>query len=355
MDTSWVDPAARFVETVPALCARPVGTFEVSFGDCLSIQGGAFVGGCDGKKIKRYMIDSKPGFEVDCNTPGWTNRWTVEYNTPVQYRFINRRTDNSVLTSSWGTDCIPAPPGPPPCGPPPFRLIPEALLYPSCWPSYSPGTCELSGLYTLRLVVEDTDGAIYCDTQRVWIDNKPICAMIRIDAVPKCADLLVSAFANPPDCSVPWSLPVTGIAYDEYIDESLPLTRPNDNFDYYYIRVTKQGGVGIQIPVLGPGGTCFYGTSRVGDPGARCSPCNPANPDPGAIFGTLAQFDLRAVDPICKSSVPYPVPDGFTIPRGECCVYIFELWVYDRTITSSGPHWAHDTWPVKICNDLPRA
>lgn len=350
LDTSWIDPAARFVETVPALCARPAGTFEVAFGDCLTIQGGAFVGGCDGKQIKRYMIDSKPGFETDCSSPGWTNQWIVEYNTPVQYRFINRRTDNSVLTSIWGSDCMPAMAGAL-CGLPPFRIVPEALLYPNCWQTHT-GICQMSGLYTLRLIVEDTDGATYCDTQRIWIDNKPICAMIRIDAVPKCADLFVSKFANPPDCSVPWSLPVSGIAYDEYIDELLPLTRPNDNFDYYYIRVTKQGGVGIQIPIFGPGGTCFYGTGRVGDPGSHCTPCDPVHPDPGAIFGTLAQFDLRAVDLLCKDSLPYPVPDEFTIPRGECCVYTFDLWVYDRTIRNTGANWAHDSWPVKICNDL---
>ncbi len=66
----------------------------------------------------------------------------------------------------------------------------------------------------------------------------------------------------------------------------------------------------------------------------------------------LAQFDLRAVDPLCKSSVPYPVPDDFTIPRGDCCVYYFKVRVYDRTIFPGGPHVAEALWPVKICNDL---
>jgi hypothetical protein len=179
--------------------------------------------------------------------------------------------------------------------------------------------------------------------------------MIRIDAVPKCADLFVSTFAKPPDCTVPWSLPISGIAYDEYIDELLPLTRPNDNFDYYEIKVTKQGGSQISIPIPGPGGTCFKGFSRVGDPGVRCTPqCDPAHPDPSAVFGTLTQFDLRAVDRTCKSSLPYFVPDDFTIARLECCVYVFELWVYDRTIRNTGLNWRHDSWPVKICNDLPK-
>ena len=352
MDTSWVDPASRFVENVPALCTRVAGTFEVSFGGCLSVQGGAFVGGCEGRKVKRYTLDYKPGFETNCASGGWTNFWAVDYVTPVQYRFINNRTDFSTLTSAWGPDCMVSPPGPPPCGPPPFRSVPEALLYPSCWQSKL-STCQLSGLYTLRLTVEATDGTSYCDTQRIWIDNKSPCARIQIDAVPKCADLFMSQFALPPDCSVPWSLPISGIAWDELIDGALPASRPNDNFDYYYIQVTKQGGGSVQIPVMGPGGACFYGTSRVGDPGVTCTPCAPHAPlPPGGFLGTLALFDLRAIDPICQSQVSYPIPADFTLRRGECCVYQFDLWVYDRTITSGGPHWAHDSWPVKICNDL---
>ncbi len=140
---------------------------------------------------------------------------------------------------------------------------------------------------------------------------------------------------------------------DELID---PITcrpvRPNDNFDHYIVKVSKQGGPTIQIPIVGPGGTCFFGTSRVGNPGSTCSPCNPSNPDPSALFGILAQFDLRAVDPLCKPMLPYAVPDSFTIPRGDCCVYTFKLWVYDRTIRNTGANWAYDEWPVKICNDL---
>ncbi len=352
LDTSEFDPAARFVENVPALCARPAAPYEVSFGECISIQGSAFVGGCENQKISTYTLDYKPGFETNPNTPGWTNFWSVTYTTPAQYRDMNMRRDTSELTSIWVDDCvIPNP------FPPPFCLLnlPQARLAPSCWQTHFSPPCGLSGLITLRLTVQDTLANVYYDTQRVWIDNKPICATIRIDAVPKCADLFVSTFANPPDCSVPWAVPLAGIAYDEYIDELLPLTRPNDNFDYYIVKVEKQGGPEIQIPIPGPGipdplHPCFYGTSRVGDPGTRCVPCDPTSL--GAVFGTLAQFDLRAVDPICKPSLPYSVPDQFTIPRGQCCVYVFKVWVYDRTIFPGGPHWAYADWPVKICNDL---
>jgi hypothetical protein len=193
----------------------------MSFGECLHIYGGAFVGGCDGKRIKRYMIDYKPGFELDCFTAGWSNIWKVEFNTVWQYRDSNMRKDTSNLTAVWNTDCIVPVFFPPYC----LHSEPQARLDPSCWPSHT-GLCELSGLVTLRLMVEDTDGNLYCDTQRLWIDNKPICAKVRIDAVPKCQDLFVSQFANPPECSAAWNLPLSGIAYDAYINDALPLTRP---------------------------------------------------------------------------------------------------------------------------------
>jgi hypothetical protein len=311
------------------------------------VQGGAFVGGCHTRRIKRYMIDSKPGFEDDCFTPGWTNRWLVEYSTPEQYRFINWRTDNSVLTSVWGPDCMPHPFGPA-CGPPPFRIVNDALLYPSCWQSKLSPACDLSGLFTLRLMVEDTLGGLYCDTQRVWIDNKPITAVIKIDVVPECADVLVSRFAMPPDCGLPWPLPLSGIAFDEYIDPLLPLARPNDNFDHYLVRVRKQGSAPVTIPIPGPIGNCFKGLSRVGDPGVRCGL---PGPFPPAMLGTLAHFDLRAIDLGCNIAVPWDPAGSLKIARGQCCVYIFELFVYDRTRRNFS-YYGYDLWPVKICNDL---
>ena len=62
------------------------------------------------------------------------------------------------------------------------------------------------------------------------------------------------------------------------------------------------------------------------------------------MFGTLANFDLRALDPICSASVKWgPITRNFTIKRGECCVYIFKVWVYDRTIRPGGQHPFTDT------------
>lgn len=347
-DSHELDPAARFVETVPALCTRPVGVFEVSFGDCISILGSAVVGGCDDKKIKRYSIDYKAGFETNPATGGWTNVWSIDYSTVWQYREMNMRRDTSVLTSIWVPDCVAWSFVPfPHC----IHTEPSARLSPSCWQTKT-GTCTISGLVTLRLTVEDTAGTLYYDTQRIWIDNKKPCAMIRIDAVRPCEDILLSDFAKPPDCGVSWPLPISGIAFDELIDELLPATRPNDNFDHYTISVSKQGGSSVHIPIPGPTGTCFHGTSRVGDPGVHCTPCDPAAPDPSASFGTLAEFDLRAIDPDCSAQVTHPLPTNFQTPRGECCVYQFRLFVQDRTYSTAGTHWAEAYWPVKICNDL---
>ncbi len=357
MDTGPTDPAAKFIENVPALCSRLASTSEVSFGEGLSVQGGAFVGGCNNVQIKSYFLSYKPGFESNCNAPGWTQFWEIDYVTPAQYRWINWRTGTSYLTANWGPDCF-IPSLASLCAP---FTNPEAnaLLYPSSWPS-NIGSCLLNGLYTFRLLVVDTNNQTYCDTQSLWIDNKYPCGSIRIDAVPRCADLFISNFAQPPDCSNPWPLPLSGIAFDPLIDELAIPTRPNDNFDYYYVQIEKQGGPTVQIPVPGAGfdpmNPCFYGTSRVGDPLNHCAnaPCDPNNLDPMAVFGTLANFDLRALDPICRSSVKWGPDPNLTIPRGQCCVYIFKVWVYDRTIRGGGQHsvWGYADWPVRICNDL---
>jgi hypothetical protein len=360
MDTSWPDPAAKFVENVPALCSRPAGVSEVSFGECLSVQGGAWVGGCSNAKIKQYFLHYKPGFESDCNAPGWTQFWEVDYVTPGQYRDINMRKGTDYLTANWGPDCF-IPSFVNLCSIfPPQTSEPNSLLYPSCWQSII-GGCQLNGLYTFRLLVVDTNNHTYCDTQTLWIDNKYPCGAIRIDAVPKCADLFISQFAKPADCSNPWPLLLSGIAFDPLIDEVALPNRPNNNFDYYYVEVEKQAGPTVQIPIPGPDfdpmNPCFYGTSPVGDPLHHCatSVCDPNNLDPMAVFGSLASFDLRALDPICRGNVKWGPDPNLTIPRGECCVYIFKVWVYDRTIRPGGQHtvWGYADWPVKICNDLP--
>lgn len=350
LDTNEYDPAAKLVETIPALCSRPSSVAEVSFGGAITIQGSAFVGGCDDREIDRYQIDYKPGFEPNPATGGWLpipgEAGSVDYNTVWQYRDMNMRRDTSDLTAGWRDDCVISGGGI--C----FLNVPDARLQRVSWQTKT-GPCELSGLITLRLGVRDTSGNWYYDVQRVWIDNKPACAMIRIDAVPECSDIRMSQFAGNGDCATPWVLPLVGIAYDEYIDDALPLVRPNDNFGNYRVWVSKQGGSQVPIPIDSAIGTCFHGTDRVGDPGTDCVACDPASPDPAAVFGKLADFDLRALDPHCSPMASWTPPANLQIPRGECCTYVFKLIVVDTTRIGSSHHWAEALWPVKICNDLP--
>ena len=115
------------------------------------------------------------------------------------------------------------------------------------------------------------------------------------------------------------------------IDPTLPFTRPNDNFDYYTVTVTKQGGPSLQIPVPGPGGACYYGTSRVGS----CTQC-PGDPAGGDIYGTLTSFDLRAVDALCSPSLPYAVPPGFALDRRDT-VCRTRLLMSRRSTARRGP------------------
>lgn len=356
MDTGPTDPYAKLIQTVPARCSRPASVSEMSFGESISVQGGAFVGGCN-VQVKSYILEYMKGIQKDCTSHvGWTKFWEVDYVTPAQKRFINERVGTSFLTATWGDACD-IPSLVTPCA---FltKNDPLSVLYNDWWPS-NLGNCELNGLYTFRLTVTDTNNHAYCDTQSLWIDNKYPCGAIRIDAVPKCADIFISQFANPPDCSQPWPLPLSGIAFDPLIDETMMSTVPNDNFDYYKVQVEKQGGPTVDIPIPGPivdpnpMNWCFQGLDRVGDPLNHClnAPCDCNNLDPNAKFGILAQFDLRALDPFCRPAVKWQPYPSLTIARGECCVYTFKVWVYDRTIRQSGAYGYCD-WAVKICNDL---
>ena len=346
LDQPAFDPNARFVDNYTEKCTAISTIEEASFAGQLAFEGSAFVGGCDEKEIKRYKLYYKEGHETDCGSTGWTEFWNVEYDTVAKYREMNMRRDTSTLTAVWVDDCVVNVPFPPYC----LLNLPSGRLAPRRWNSASAGNCELSGLYTIKLEVEDTEGATYCDLQRVWFDNKRGHAVIKIKDVEPCQDLNIGDFIpDVPDCSVPWPLDLEGIAYDEYIDESLPTgDRPNDNFSHYTIIVRRQGGPQVQIPIDAPDGSCFFGVNRVGVPGTRCE--GSFGPD---IHDILAKFDLRALDAECVDSTSYSIPPGFALQRGECCVYTFWLRVYDTTKRlGGGTQVDFDSWPVKICNNL---
>jgi hypothetical protein len=233
-----------------------------------------------------------------------------------------------------------------------------------------------SGKYTLLLHVTDTMGHDYYDTQHVWFDNKPMSSppdtYVRfggISGLPGCTDLHLSAgslFVPPgAPCNVPWPIDLMGVAYDEYIDET-DLSYPSDNFDFYSLGITRQGGPTMSIPITNctDPGNAFHGICRRGDPGIRCEPipvvagCPDPPPPPFSFMEALTSLDLRVFDAECAPSVPppYVIPAGFPLERGKCCGYAFVLYAQDKTRSdcSGNCHYAYSSpWAVCICNDLP--
>ncbi len=353
------DPAAQLVD----------GSGEVrSFGTCLEIFGSAWVGGCAGTDIKRYTLSFHPGFVVNPLLPGFVQFWRVDYNTPMQIDADLNKVFERELTNRWRELKI--------CFPPPFGCVTVGnSLQGVCWNTLAPQSFPVdfstsppptwitsplpitncsSGKYTLRLTVEDTVGGIKYDLQQVWFDNKDIHGKIsQIAGVAPCATINLSQFAvNGGDCSVPWTANIMGISYDEFIEEG-NASVPSDNFGGYRLWIKKDGAPdpGEAVPVPGPVGGPFIGTTRVGDPGKRCTNAvPPPGPFPLETPGILSIFDLRRLDAVCNPAEP-----GLTLQRGECCTYVLKLHVWDKSICpslSSDRHEIFHNFPIFVCNDL---
>jgi hypothetical protein len=355
-----------------------------SFGTALRIFGSASVGGCEGRNIKRYTLSYTPGFVGDpLAAVPWTQFWQVDYNTPLQIDSDLNKIFERELTSRWRELklCLPFPPYT--C----FTIanylqgVHWSTQVPQPYPVEPPGppfwsstplaitNCH-SGKYTIRLMVEDEAGGIKYDIQQAWFDNKTDgiykSKITQVSGVPACATIELGQFAAAgADCTLPWPASLLGIAFDEYIEEGNGAV-PSDNFGGYTVSIRKDGGPWFSLPVPGPGappwGGPFIGTSRVGDPGARCAT---ASPPPGAIPpetpGILALIDMRRLDAVCNPAEPgltlkrgKRLPDG-TVQPGECCGYIIHLKVWDTTICPSEPYGRHqreDSFPFYICNNL---
>jgi Bacterial Ig-like domain len=390
-----------------------------SFGTVLRIYGAAAVGGCTGQTIKSYTLSYQQGFTT--TTAGaWSQFWQVNYNTPLQV--LEGASDpllpNTVLTNLWSEVVMPIvlpfqilcdvisddlseaywdtqnpqaglavqfPPPPPlypaPCVPPPAS---------STWNSTPlfPTNCQ-SGRYTLRLTVTDTAGNTTDNLRQVWFDNKQIYASIANLAIPAsnkviaaCSTVDLSFFAalaggGSPDCTVPWPAQILGVAYDQYIEEG-NFTHPSDNFYGYSLQILKNGGgwhqltipgpdsVPVPLPPTPPWSGPYLGTTRVGDPGTRCSNAvPPPGPIPPQTDGILALFDMRRLDSVCNTNpadadlvlqrATISASTGQTTP-GECCGFILYLSVSDTSIcpkNSTDNHTAEYEFPFCICNDLP--
>jgi hypothetical protein len=370
-------PPGPFVFDAPIVNANPGGVV-VPVGCCVTVKGSAFVGECNNRKIKcvdlRYGIGFLPGPGMMGFNPAAFFGSLLAPTGPICYdppdealkrapwnqivgRALTTRFVKTTITFFNTTITV-------------YKLQDfcfNSLQLPPC--PDSAHACH-SGKYTLLLDVTDTLNNHYYDTQHVWFDNKPIHAKFSgLQGLPGCSDMDLSKFVPPgAPCGTPWPMNALGIAYDEYIDPA-DLSYPSDNFDFYQLVITRQGGPSYNVPItptLGPpmfGPNPLHGNSRVGDPGTRCEEtiggCPPP-PHPPEVAGILTQLDLRIFDAVCAASLapPFAPPPGFALQRGECCGYAFQLYVQDKTWDDGGPGNCHHLWTppwaVCICNDLPR-
>lgn len=378
------DPVAPLEYPVPHPTSPPVGPYLVPVGCCVNIRGRAWVGECDGRRIRCFTLRYAPGF-----LPGPMDStfspaaYTALVKPPVCYGppdedekrdQANQLTAHgAVLTVQWGqhtrdeSSLYGLPPG---------TVVKKYWkLDPSCFASTTLPACLdekhrcASGQYTLLLDVEDELGNHYYDTQQVWFDNKPLHVELGgIEGVKGCDRASLRALVGQRPCNVPWPRPVLGMVFDEWIEESVS-SYPSNNFDFYTLTITRNcSGISYQVPITPdlvrwhrdvyhgrewP----FWGTARIGDPGTRC-PCEPP-PMGGKHHGVLTLLDLRAFDAQCVSQLQYPFapPAGFALQRGQCCAYTFELYAQDKTVNDSGPGQCHRKRVVcafTVCNDLPR-
>ncbi len=379
-----------------AIISDATGTV-VPVGCCVRVGGSAFVGDCNDRRMKCFDLrwgvgflpgPNEPGFDPSAYAGSLLPAGPVCYTDPDPAIELKKRAPWNRVIGVGGTlttrlvDDIDIPS---------LGLTDLWKLAPTCFESRTglpsgvldAASCPdphhrcRSGKYTLLLDVTDTDDNHYYDTQHVWFDNKPMennkhAVFAGIQALPACTDLHLGPDTDliPPGapCGVPWPAALLGIAYDEYIDET-DLAYPSDNFHFYDLSITRQGGPTYSVPItpsLAPplfGPDPLRGTSRVGDPGERCEPlptvpgCPVPPPVPPKVFGTLTMLDLRAFDDVCAASlgVPFAPPAGFALKRGTCCGYTFQLRAKDKT-RSSSPVPCHQAWSlpwaVCICNDL---
>ncbi len=381
---SMATPLGPYDSTAPVVNVTPGGTV-VPVGGPITVTGTAWVGDCQDRKIKCVDLRAAVGWLPGPDDPGFgatLPQYTIPMlPAPICYDDVDEKLKRAWwnrlagyhvhLTRYWHKITLP----------PDIWVLEEAPFgSASGLPlGVTDGVCPdphhrcRSGQYTLLLDVSDTTGVHYYDTQQVWFDNKPMynnqhARFAGLEGLAACSDMSLGKFvpAGAP-CGVAWPINLLGVAYDEYIDET-DFTYPSDNFDFYSLSITKQGGPSMAIPVIGPPsdpGNPFHGTQRRGQPGTRCEPlpaggpgCSPAQVVPGEALDVLTTLDLRVFDAVCAGSVlpPYSVPAGFALERGECCGYTFELYAQDKTWSDGwggGFHHAWSLpWAVCICNDI---
>ena len=369
-------PQAPIVNTNPGGIVVPVG-------GCISVVGTAWVGDCPNREINCVDLRAAVGWQPGTAEPGFPASiplYTVHMMLPTPICYTdpdptveakkraqwNELLETNLIRGPWVPTSVP-----------PFDT--QYCLPKSCFNSAvsllacpdSNHAC-MSGKYTLLLDVTDTTTPTpnhYYDTQQVWFDNKPIHVEFDgLQGVLPCQDVCLSKYAPPgAPCNTCWPMTLLGIAFDEWI-EPLNSSYPSNNFDYYSLSVTRQGGPTYSIPItptLCPamfGADPLTGTQSVGEPGTRCEVALGCPPPAfgSKAAGPLTVLDLRIFDAVCGAdpslTPPFVPPAGFPLNRGQCCTYTFVLYAQDKTWSNGfagGYHYAYSLpWAVEICNDL---
>lgn len=372
-------PPGPFVSGASIVNTNPGGTL-VPVGGCVTIEGSAFVGECNNRKIKcfdlKFAEDFLPGpLDAGFNPAVYT---TSALQQPVCYippeesqkRAIWNWVIRDALTVKLIKTTVDLFGNPVDLWKLQEYCFNSASKLPACLDAEH--HCH-SGRYTLLLDVEDTLGNHYYDTQHVWFDNKPIHVRFSgLAGVMPCKEIHLGPGGAIPlphgaPCDQPWPLDVEGIVYDEYIDEN-DMTYPSNNFDFYWMRITRQGGPTYNVPITPDlvtlGANPLRGTERVGEPGSRCEDaiggCTPVVPTPLEASGVLTQIDLRIFDEVCAASLspPFAPPAGFPLKRDTCCGFTFQIHARDKTWSDGWAGGYHRRWSlpwaVCICNDLPK-
>lgn len=367
------------------------GTAQTAVGGVISIEGGAYLEGCQ-QKMFEYALDyQKAPYaaaapfpappQADAPPATWTNILTLPYGDVPQHPYtwscgfligIPNFITHGILTSKWSVDnCSIFPPHP---------LYYTESDY-SKWDTTSP--TSLNGRYTVRvherhklLVPPGTVGDLY-EAATIWIDNRAIIAKIRKlmihggASLDVCAELSLSQF-------LPSRLAdIIGQAWDPLILDAVdaPIDfPPNENFGGYSLQFAKDGGgwqdIGISVP---PGPPPPPPPPPPPLPPLLVNPVPPVlvNPKPvPSVRQVLPPPEVDANDILTSWDIVQaldagPLPAGAPIStpapypkiyRKQRCAYMIYLYVWDKThVSDDGGHSLPSVFPFCIMNDIPDA
>ncbi len=344
---------------------RLIGTPETSVGGSISVEGGAYVYGC-GKRTVEYgleFLETAYGNPTmpEPPEPDAAGAWAAVV-APLPYGdaahpywwncfFIHKPNyeTNGYLTRFWSTLLC--------------NLSPPAKPY-TARTSWDTKTPNLNGRYIVRVhekhrkisppgPIED----LY-DAATVWLDNRNIVVDIRklkITGGPSldvCQELSLKAFLPTGNADI------IGQAWDPIILDP-PIVaadaKPNDNFGSYDLKILKDGGGYVALPISGapfpappppPLPVLPRQNYRVPNLLQVAAP-PPVDTDVLTVWNIVNFLDAG------NPPTPYVAPPYPKIYRGERCAYNIHLHATDRTVVSDGTtHYGDDDFPFCITNDL---